>query len=269
MPSMKLFYRKYGSGPPLIILHGLYGSSDNWVTIAKSISSRFTVIIPDQRNHSLSGHSETHDYDSMKEDLNELVMELRLNRFFLAGHSMGGKTAVNFALSWPEKLYGLLIADISPFAEKSRFEDEYNQHLQILNSMMTINLTGVTSRSEIESKLVKQIQSEKIRGLILKNLKRESDNSFSWKINATALLRNLDRIMDPIEPDNIEKKEITGFPVYFLKGENSDYLPEIDFAGILKVFPAAEFIVVPGAGHWIHADNPEAVKQCFLRLLDY
>jgi esterase len=265
---MKLFYRKYGSGPPLVILHGLYGSSDNWVSMAKSISDSFTVIIPDQRNHSLSGHSEKHDYDSMKEDLNELVMELRLNRFFLAGHSMGGKTAVNFALSWPEKLYGLIIADISPFAEKSRFEEEYNQHFQILNSMLTINLSGITSRSEIESKLVKQIQSEKIRGLILKNLKRDSDNSFSWKINASALLRNLDRIMDPIEPGEVGKKEITGFPVYFLKGENSDYLREIDFAGILEVFPAAEFIVIPGAGHWVHTDNPEAVKQCLLRLLE-
>jgi esterase len=268
MPPMKLFYRKYGSGPPLIILHGLYGSSDNWVSVAKSISDSFSVILPDLRNHGLSGHSEMHDYESMKEDLYELVMELSLNRFFLAGHSMGGKTAINFALSFPEKLYGLLIADISPFAEKSRLKEEFNQHFRILNSMLTINLSGTDSRSEIESRLVTQIRSEKIRGLILKNLKRESDNSFSWKINASALLRNLDRIMDPIEPDDIDKKEITGFPVYFLKGENSDYLPENDFPAIRKVFPAVEFVVVPGAGHWIHADNPEAVKQCFLRLLD-
>jgi esterase len=268
MLPMKLFYRIYGSGPPLIILHGLYGSSDNWLSVAKSISDSFTVILPDQRNHGLSGHSEIHDYDSMKEDLYELVMGLRLDRFFLAGHSMGGKTAVNFALSYPEKLYGLLIADISPFAKKGRYEEEYNQHFQILSSMLTINLSGVTLRSEIESKLFTKIRSEKIRGLMLKNLKRESDNSFSWKINAPALLRNLDRIMDSIEAYDIDKKEIYGFPVYFVRGENSDYLPENDFAGIRKIFPAAEFIVVPGAGHWIHADNPEAVKQCLLKFLD-
>ena len=117
--------------------------------------------------------------------------------------------------------------------------------------------------------MIREIKSEKIRGLILKNLKREPDNSFSWKINASALLKNLDKIMDGIESDNADKKEITGFPVFFLKGEKSDYLPENDFTKIRKVFPAAEFITVPGAGHWIHSDNPEAVKQCFLKFLDY
>jgi pimeloyl-ACP methyl ester carboxylesterase len=265
---MKLFYRKYGSGPPLIILHGLYGSSDNWVSVAKTISDRFTVFLPDQRNHGLSPHSDNHDYDSMKEDLHELVMDLRLDRFFLAGHSMGGKTAVNFALSWPEKLYGLIIADISPFSEKERFEEEYNLHVQILNSMLSLKLSGITSRHALESQLITKIKSEKVRGLMMKNLRRETDNSFSWKINATALLKNLGTIMDAVESEDTGKKEITGFPVFFLKGENSDYLQENDFKKILKVFPAAEFIVIPGAGHWIHSDNPEAVRQCFLKLLD-
>ena len=265
---MKLFYRKYGSGPPLIILHGLYGSSDNWVSVAKTISDRFTVFLPDQRNHGLSPHSDNHDYDTMKEDLHELVMDLRLDRFFLAGHSMGGKTAVNFALSWPEKLYGLIIADISPFSEKERFEEEYNLHVQILSSMLSLKLSGITSRPAIESQLITKIKSEKVRGLMMKNLRRETDNSFSWKINATALLKNLGTIMDAVGSEDSGKKEITGFPVFFLKGENSDYLQENDFEKILKVFPAAEFIVIPGAGHWIHSDNPEAVRLCFLRLLD-
>ncbi len=112
---MKLFYRKYGNGPPLIILHGLFGSSDNWVTIAKSLSEVFTVYLPDQRNHGLSPHSDIHDYESMSQDLSELAKDLSLKKFFLAGHSMGGKTAIAFAMSWPEMLNGLLIADISPF----------------------------------------------------------------------------------------------------------------------------------------------------------
>jgi len=265
---MKLFYRKYGSGPPLIILHGLYGSSDNWVSVAKSISDKFTVILPDQRNHGLSPHSDTHDYDSMKEDLYELVMDLRLSRFFLAGHSMGGKTAVNFALNWPEKLYGLVIADISPFSEKYRFKEESKQNFRILDSMLSLKLSEITSRSDIESQLITMIGSEKVRGLIMKNLRREPDNSFSWKINVSALLKNIDRILDPVDSGSADKKEITGFPVFFLKGENSDYIPESDFENIRKVFPAAEFIMVPLAGHWIHSDNPEAVRKCFLRLLD-
>jgi pimeloyl-ACP methyl ester carboxylesterase len=205
----------------------------------------------------------------MKDDLFELVNDLRLDNFFLAGHSMGGKTAVKFALDWPEKLYGLLVADISPLADKNRYKEEFKQHLQILNSILSLNIPGITSRYEIESQLILEIKSEKVRGLILKNLKREPDNSFSWKINASALLKNLDKIMDAVESDNADKKEITGFPVFFLKGEKSDYLPENDFTKIREVFPAAEFITVPGAGHWIHSDNPEAVKQCFLKFLDY
>jgi esterase len=265
---MKLFYRKYGSGPPLIILHGLFGSSDNWVSIAKSISDRFTIFLPDLRNHGQSPHSQAHDYDLMREDLYDLANDLGLEKFFLAGHSMGGKTAVSFALNWPERLYGLLVADISPLTQKERKTEDYDQHLQILNFMHSTHITGIKSRNDIESLIVPLISSEKVRELVLKNLKREPDNSFSWKINASALLNNLDRIMEGIESDDIGSSEITGFPVFFLKGENSEYLPESDFIKIQKIFPGAELIVIPRAGHWIHADNPEMVKKCFLKLLD-
>jgi pimeloyl-ACP methyl ester carboxylesterase len=194
--------------------------------------------------------------------------ELRLDKFFLAGHSMGGKTAVNFALNQPERLYGLLVADISPLADKNRNKEEFRQHLQILNSMLSVNLSGIASRSEIESLLIPGIRSEKIRALIMKNLKRRSDNSFSWKINASALLQNIDRIMEAIEPLDKGMKEISGIPVFFLKAEKSEYLPETDFMKIRKIFPAAEFILIPGAGHWIHADNPEAVINCLLKFLE-
>lgn len=264
---MKLFYRKYGAGPTLIILHGLFGSSDNWVSIAKSLSDRFSVILPDLRNHGQSPHSQVHDYNSMKEDLYELVSELKPGKFFLAGHSMGGKAAVNFALSWPEMLYGLIVADISPLVQAERNTEDLDQYRLILNFMLTADLSGFKSRAEVESQLSSLIKSERIRDLVLKNLKRDQDNSFSWKINAPAIFENLDRIIEGIETVDTYRG-ITGFPVYFLKGENSAYLPESDFAEIRKVFPGAEFLIIPGAGHWIHADNPEIVRKCFLRLLD-
>jgi len=264
---MKLFFRKYGNGPPLIILHGLYGSSDNWITIARNLSSSFTVVLPDQRNHGSSPHSDVHDYDSMKNDLNELAGDLKLDKFFLAGHSMGGKTAMNFALTWPEKLNGLLIADISPMKRESRNSDVSARHLEILNTILSMDLSGFRSRPEIESFLVSRIRSEETRGLIMKNIKREPDNSFALKINAPSLLKNFDRILEKIDFNETINSEITGFPVYFLKGEYSDYLPEKDFGNILKIFPAAEFIIIPGAGHWIHTDNPEMVTKCFLKLL--
>jgi pimeloyl-ACP methyl ester carboxylesterase len=264
---MKLFYRKYGSGPPLIILHGLFGSSDNWVSIAKSLADNFTVILPDQRNHGQSPHSDIHDYDSMRDDLFELANDLSLKKFFLAGHSMGGKTAIAFAMKWPEMLNGLLIADISPFTNEAARNSIYSEHNNILSAVLSIDLTKVSTRSDAEKLLSEKIESEKTRGLIMKNLQRTGDNSFSWKINAESLLKNLDRIMTGVERRQDYNHQITGFPVIFLKGGDSDYIPSDDFKDILMVFPAAELIVIPGAGHWINADKPEEVVKNIKRLL--
>jgi pimeloyl-ACP methyl ester carboxylesterase len=264
---MILFYRKYGNGPPLIILHGLYGSSDNWITIAKNLSDSFTVYLPDQRNHGQSPHCDIHNYDSMRDDLFELADDLKLSKFFLAGHSMGGKTAISFALKWPGMINGLLIADISPFIDENTKYMVYNQHLTILRAMLSIDLSQITSRHQAETLLSEKIDSEKIRGFVLKNLQRTGDNNFTWKINAPSLLNNLENIMEGIDRRAYTDLQITGFPVIFLKGENSDYLPMGDFRDILKVFPAAEFITVPNAGHWIHSDRPDDVVKNIKRLL--
>lgn len=264
---MKLFYRKYGAGPPLVVLHGLYGSSDNWVTIAKKLSESFTVYLPDQRNHGLSPHSEKHDYDSMRDDLFELASDLKLKKFFLAGHSMGGKTAISFALKWPEMLNGLLIADISPFSSESGRDSVFSQHYTILNAILTIDLNKISTRDEAEKVLSEKIPSEKVRGLILKNLQRTNENTFSWKLNAETLLKNLDKIMEGVERKTDFSQQITGFPVIFLKGGESDYIPSGDFRDIQNVFPAAEIIEVPGAGHWIQVDRPDEVVKYLKRLL--
>jgi len=263
---MKLFCRKYGDGPPLVILHGLYGSSDNWVTIAKSLSHIFTVFLPDQRNHGQSPHSEIHDYTSMRDDLFELVNDLNLKKFYLAGHSMGGKTAISFALKWPEMLNGLLIADISPFTNESIGISTYSQHYEILNAIISFDLKKVSSRSDADNYLLDKIPSEKVRGLILKNLQRTSDNSFTWKLNASSLLKNLDKIMEGVECKTDFSQQVTGFPVIFLKGGNSDYIPVNDFKKIQIVFPAAEIIEVPGAGHWIQVDRPDEVVKNLKKL---
>lgn len=264
---MKLFFRKYGNGPPLVILHGLYGSSDNWVAIAKSLSDSFTVYLPDQRNHGQSPHSLIHDYDSMRDDLFELARDLKLKKFFLAGHSMGGKTAISFALKWPEMLNGLLIADISPFNNENIRHSAYSEHLTILNVMLSIDLSKISSRKQAESILQEKIHSEKVRGFILKNLERTTGNTFTWKLNAKSLRKNLDKIMEGIERRTDFSQQISGFPVIFLKGGDSDYLPSGDFRDIQNVFPAAEFIEVPKAGHWIHSDRPDEVVKNLKRLL--
>ena len=264
---MKLFYRQYGKGPPLVILHGLYGSSDNWVTIAKSLSDTYTVYLPDQRNHGHSPHHKIHDYDSMRDDLFELANDLKLDKLFLAGHSMGGKTAISFALKWPEMINGLLIADISPFKNENTNQSAYDQHLTILKAMLSIDLSQIETREKAESILSEEIISDRTRGFILKNLQRTSDNKFVWKINARSLFDNLEKIMGEACHLRDVSTEITGFPVIFLKGENSDYLPVGDFRSILKVFPAAELTIVPNAGHWLHTDNPTAVTDALRTML--
>ena len=263
---MKLYFRSYGKGPPLFILHGLYGSSDNWLSIAKMIGEYYTVYLPDLRNHGQSPHSAVMDYDSMRDDLLELTDELDIKKFFLAGHSMGGKVAISFALKFPERLNGLLIADISPFINETSGHKIYDQHKSILQAILSLDLPGINSRSEAEAELSKMIENEKIKGFILKNLQRNSGNTFIWKINARAILDNLDRVMDGIDRSTLRNFQISGFPVIFLKGEESDYLNSSDYPDILRIFPAAEIRVIGNAGHWLHADQPAEVAQSLIML---
>jgi pimeloyl-ACP methyl ester carboxylesterase len=264
---MKLFYRRYGEGPPLIILHGLYGSSDNWMTIARKISRHFTVYLPDMRNHGFSPHNDIHNYPAMTSDLLELADELRLGKFFLAGHSMGGKTAISFALKWPDRINGLLIADISPFTDETSFPPAYDQHSKILRTILNINISEAGSRQDIEELLSGHITSSGERGLIMKNIRRSEDGKFKWKINASSIMNNLKGMIEGFSRPENDENGITGFPVIFLKGERSVYLNPADYSDILKLFPAAEFRVVKNAGHWVHADDPDAVAEALISLL--
>ena len=265
---MKLFFRKIGQGPPLIILHGLYGSSDNWVSVAKSISHKFTIYLPDQRNHGRSPHDDKHDYNSLCNDLLEFADDHKLASFFLAGHSMGGKTAIYFTVKYPERVSGLVVADISPFENADKNPRALEQHKIIIKTFNELRISDATSRKEIDERMSHMIVSEKIRNLIMKNLERETDRGFRWKWNVRALQGNILNMMEGLPAPRDNYQEITGFPVLFLKGEFSDYLPDGDIPHILKIFPGVEFRVIKNSGHWIHSDNPEAVTEALLSLLD-
>jgi pimeloyl-ACP methyl ester carboxylesterase len=165
-------------------------------------------------------------------------------------------------------LNGLLVADISPFKGGTSSRAEYTKHSKILESMLSLDLSQISSREEAEKALTSSGLAENLTGFILKNLHRTSDKHFDWKINAPVLLRNLDRIMEPIDRQNAYNYQVTGFPVIFLKGNGSDYLPDEDFADIRKIFPAAEFIEIENAGHWIHADNPGEVIANMRKMLN-
>jgi pimeloyl-ACP methyl ester carboxylesterase len=265
---MKLFYRKLGSGPPFMILHGLYGSSDNWMTVAKSISSKFTVIIPDLRNHGRSSHSSEHNYDVMASDIRELAEELDIRKFILAGHSMGGRVAVRYALNWPESLYSLIVIDITPFGTRDPQNKIFRFHIEIIDCIMNSGIEGMSSRTEAERILSERVRSEKIRGLLMKNLHRDSNGTFKWKLNAESLLRNLPFIMDGACGKEKECPPATGFPVIFVRGDESDYIQLSDTELITGIFPLAEIITVEKAGHWVHADRPDAITDIFMNQLE-
>jgi esterase len=263
---MKLFYRIYGNGPVLLILHGLYGSSDNWVSIAGKISEKYTVILPDLRNHGQSPHSAKHNYDVMAEDIFGLVTDLGIRRFILAGHSMGGKVAMKFALKWPEMIESLVVADISPFGSSDPENQFYRQHKEILEAMLSLNPDEYRSRDELEESLAGKIESERTRGFLMKNITRNPGGGFAWKLNVKALLSNLGNITGSIFGEADLPYPVTGFPVLFVRGGDSEYLDPSEFQNITGVFPAAEFITVENAGHWIHADQPGEIERILLNL---
>lgn len=256
---MHLFFRKYGSGKPLVILHGLYGSSDNWMSIGRKLAENFEVYIPDQRNHGRSPHSDRHDYGSMREDLMEFIDGQGLQRVILLGHSMGGKTAMCFAANYPERIGTLIVADIAPKSYKGIWRREALNHYDILMAMKEVDFSRVSSRRDVDGQLAASIKSQRIRAFLMKNLGKERDGRYSWSINLDVLIRELDNIMDGINESCFDLSSPTGdFPVLFIRGGNSPYIEEEDMKFINKLFPSARLETIPDAGHWLHAEQPEA-----------
>ncbi|HAN17681.1 MAG: hypothetical protein A2X13_03545 [Bacteroidetes bacterium GWC2_33_15] len=255
---MDLFFRKFGQGPPLIIVHGLYGSSDNWVTVGKKLSEKFEVYLIDQRNHGQSPHSPEHNYSLLKEDLREFMDKHSIEKAVIIGHSMGGKTAMFFAADYPERINSLIVVDISPLSYKSTNSVQLLSHSVIMDSMYKIDLSKVNSREEIDKILAESIHQTHVRQFLLKNIRRSKDNKFSWILNISALRKELPEIMSGLDIKDYENgKSISGFPVLFIKGADSDYILEKDEKEILKIFPFAEITTIPKAGHWVHAEQPE------------
>jgi pimeloyl-ACP methyl ester carboxylesterase len=180
---------------------------------------------------------------------------------------MGGKVAVTFALRWPEKINSLVIIDVSPFRYPYPANKFFDEHQHILESVLSIDLSQINSRAQAEAALVKNIDSEKTRSFILKNLLRTGDKAFSWKINVKSLNENLSKIIDGLPRPDIETEPVTGFPVTFVKGEYSDYLSDDEFNAIKLLFPVAEMIIIKNAGHWVHAERPDAITEILLNQL--
>jgi pimeloyl-ACP methyl ester carboxylesterase len=254
---MKLHFKKFGIGPPLIILHGVFGSSDNWKTLANQLKNTFEVYLVDQRNHGLSPHSDEFNYQVMAYDLKELLYDEKIEKCILLGHSMGGKTAMNFATQFPEKIIKLIIVDIAP--------KKYPPHHQnILNGIRSLILTGLNTRKEADDLLSKTIKEPRIRQFILKNLSRNPKSLFYWKINWKAIEDNMEAIGAPL----LSHTTVAG-EVLFIRGAKSDYILNKDESLLNKHFPKFNLITIQKAGHWVHAEQPKALLNAINKFLKY
>ncbi len=241
---MKLHYRELGEGKPFVILHGLFGFSDNWQTHAKKLASYYRVILVDLRNHGHSDWSDDFSYDLMVSDLKELFDDLQLENVVLLGHSMGGKTAMLFAQKFPDLLEKLIVVDMGVKAYPMH-------HDHILEGLNSINLTILTARSEAEKQLAKHIDSDGVRQFLLKNIYWKEKGKMAWRMNIPVLERELPNIISALP------KGESFVPTLFIRGEMSNYVLDEDFHEIENQFPDSEFVTIPNAGHWVHAEAPE------------
>jgi esterase len=255
---MKLYFQKLGNGPAIIVLHGLYGSSDNWLTFARWLSSNHTVYLVDMRNHGRSPHHPEHSYEVMCTDIKELVVSEELHNICLLGHSMGGKTAMLYALKFPEDLSGLIVVDIAPVKYSS--VDLYNNqaivHLNIVQAMLSVDFSKVKSRTEINSELENTIKDVAVRQFIMKNVHRNHDGSFGWKLNIDAISKFLPQIIGFVSGEKLQGIEKNHFPVLFIRGGLSDYIIPEYYSEIKRLFPLARIETIPNAGHWVQVDQP-------------
>lgn len=264
---MKLFYRELGNGFPLVILHGLYGSSDNWMGIAKRFSESYRVILPDQRNHGQSPHSSSHTYPDMAHDLAELVDNLGIDNFHLLGHSMGGRTAMLYQSLFPNRVISLIVADIAPWQylpNDETFRLSLEEHLSIIKGMLDLPLPTLKSRYEAEKLLTGSIPNQKLRQFLLKNLKRDAFGNYSWCLNLPVLESSLRELITGV---NLERGKKSPTRVLFVKGENSNYIPENSEVRLTDYYPGCRLVTIRNATHWLHAEQPEAFTKSILEFL--
>lgn len=248
--SVTLNVRAAGeSGPVLILLHGLFGSSANWGGIARKLSEQYRVLVPDLRNHGQSPHHDDVSYAAMVGDLLGLLDSLQLESAALVGHSMGGKLAMQMALSHPERVQGIAVVDMAPVAYRHNFN-------VIFRGFAAVDLASLNNRREADEQMSRHVLDPQVRAFLLQNLHR-TDQGWVWRANLPAL--------------EAHQQEITGFspphaayrnPTHFIHGGSSDYLlPEYE-PEVFRLFPRAQICKVEGAGHWVYAEQPQGFARC-------
>lgn len=248
---MKLHYRELGEGKPFVILHGLFGYSDNWQTHGKRLAEYYRVIMVDLRNHGHSDWSDDFSYELMVADLKELCTDLHLSEIILLGHSMGGKTAMLFAQHYPDLLEKLIVVDMGIKAYPMH-------HDHILAGLNAVDLSVLNSRSEAEAQLAKHIDSPGVRQFLLKNIYWIEKGKMAWRMNVPVLEREMPQILGALPSGECFVQTL------FIRGALSKYIEDNDIADIENAFPDSELITIADAGHWVHAEAPEAFIDAVL-----
>jgi esterase len=242
---MNLHFKSIGAGVPLIILHGLMGSLDNWQTIGKQLSTYFQVFLIDQRNHGRSPHSKEFSYDLLVGDLLDFMQQQGIQKADFIGHSMGGKVVMSLALQHPDRVGKLIVVDVAPV----EYED---RHSQVFKALFAVDLKTIKSRQEAETILRSNLgDDEATVQFLMKGLYRDDDNKFQWRFNVQVLYDACDDISSGITGDKPFEGE-----TLFIKGEKSEYINASNFSEIIDLFPNNQLVEIAGAGHWVHAENP-------------
>jgi len=257
---MKLFYRDYGKGEAVIIVHGLFGMSDNWIPIAKKLAKDYHVCLLDLRNHGQSPHCKIYTYNAMSDDLYEFMNDAKIEKATLIGHSMGGKAVMQFATDFPEKVNKLVVLDTSPkeYLHNSGFIKKTINHQDILNKMQAFNLKKANSRKEISDYFKANFKDDFIIQLIQKNITKDKEKQFVWKLNVESLLNNLKEIKKEIKFEN--KQNIK---TLFVFGSNSPYFNEEDKIKIENI-PNTSIQVIKEAEHFFYINFEKELSKIIL-----
>ncbi len=247
---MKLAFRKQGEGSKnLIICHGVFGSSDNWLTVSKLLSPAYTIWMVDMRNHGRSEHTEVHSYEAMAADLVEFITDHHLLGAVLLGHSMGGKAVMQFAWKHSHLISKLVVVDIAP-----RFYGKH--HDNILEGLAAIPIATLQNRQDADTILSQYVKESDTRQFLLKNLYRKEEGGFGWRINLPTLKNTIENIGESL-PETAE----IALPTLFIRGELSYYIRDTDLELIGQIFKDYQLVTIANAGHWVQAEQPKAFAE--------
>lgn len=239
-----------GGGSPLLILHGVFGSGRNWSSVAQRLGASHRVFALDARNHGASPWAEAMSYADMAEDMQDFQASHALGRIALLGHSMGGKTAMLYALSHPEAVERLIVVDVAPVSYRPALA-------AYARAMLGIDLARVARRADADAQLAQAVPSPAERSFLLQNLILEGGQAH-WRLNLPAIERAMPQISG--FPDLPACLSFAG-PVLFIAGARSDYVRDEHRPLIERLFPKARLLRIEGAGHWVHAERPDAFLE--------